>query len=320
MLLKLIPTDTHIPFTRWRVIAFAFSAIMVVSSLTAVALLGFNFGVDFRGGITIEVASDQPINLGEVRNTVTGLGLGNTKVQEVQDFSGSEKGVVVFLQQQQADGAEVDSEVAQQDASDKVQAALKELLGDNIEFRKIEVVGPTVSAELVRSGALAVALSITMMLLYISLRFEWQFGVGAIVALVHDVSITLGMFAVTRLEFNLPIIAAILTIVGYSINDTVVVYDRIRENLRKYKKKDLAELIDLSINETLSRTVMTSGTTLLTLIALFVIGGQVLQGFSFSMIFGILIGTFSSIFVASPFLMATGVKRDWSKAPAPATP
>ncbi|HOP18564.1 MAG TPA: protein translocase subunit SecF [Amphiplicatus sp.] len=320
MLLKLIPTDTHIPFTRWRVIAFAFSAIMVVSSLTAVALLGFNFGVDFRGGITIEVASDQPINLGEVRNTVTGLGLGNTKVQEVQDFSGSEKGVVVFLQQQQADGAEVDSEVAQQDASDKVQAALKELLGDNIEFRKIEVVGPTVSAELVRSGALAVALSITMMLLYISLRFEWQFGVGAIVALVHDVSITLGMFAVTRLEFNLPIIAAILTIVGYSINDTVVVYDRIRENLRKYKKKDLAELIDLSINETLSRTVMTSGTTLLTLIALFVIGGQVLQGFSFSMIFGILIGTYSSIFVASPFLMATGVKRDWSKAPAPATP
>ena len=320
MLLKLIPTDTHIPFTRWRVIAFAFSAIMVVSSLTAVALLGFNFGVDFRGGITIEVASDQPINLGEVRNTVTGLGLGNTKVQEVQDFSGSEKGVVVFLQQQQADGAEVDSEVAQQDASDKVQAALKELLGDNIEFRKIEVVGPTVFAELVRSGALAVALSITMMLLYISLRFEWQFGVGAIVALVHDVSITLGMFAVTRLEFNLPIIAAILTIVGYSINDTVVVYDRIRENLRKYKKKDLAELIDLSINETLSRTVMTSGTTLLTLIALFVIGGQVLQGFSFSMIFGILIGTYSSIFVASPFLMATGVKRDWSKAPAPATP
>lgn len=320
MLLKLIPTDTHIPFTRWRVIAFAFSAIMVVSSLTAVALLGFNFGVDFRGGITIEVASDQPINLGEVRNTVTGLGLGNTKVQEVQDFSGSEKGVVVFLQQQQADGAEIDSEVAQQDASDKVQAALKELLGDNIEFRKIEVVGPTVSAELVRSGALAVALSITMMLLYISLRFEWQFGVGAIVALVHDVSITLGMFAVTRLEFNLPIIAAILTIVGYSINDTVVVYDRIRENLRKYKKKDLAELIDLSINETLSRTVMTSGTTLLTLIALFVIGGQVLQGFSFSMIFGILIGTYSSIFVASPFLMATGVKRDWSKAPAPATP
>ena len=320
MLLKLIPSDTKIPFTRWRAIAFAFSAIMVVASLTAVAMLGFNFGVDFRGGITIEVASDQPIDLGEVRSTVTGLGLGNTKVQEVQDFSGSEKGVVVFLQQQQADGAEVDSEVAQQDASDKVQAALKGLLGDNIEFRKIEVVGPTVSAELVRSGALAVALSIAMMLAYISVRFEWQFGVGAIVALVHDVSITLGMFAVTRLEFNLPIIAAILTIVGYSINDTVVVYDRIRENLRKYKKKDLAELIDLSINETLSRTVMTSGTTLLTLIALFVIGGQVLQGFSFSMIFGILIGTYSSIFVASPFLMATGVKRDWSKAPAPATP
>ena len=173
--------------------------------------------------------------------------------------------------------------------------------------------GPAVSGELIQRGITAVVLAIAMMLLYIWFRFEWQFSLGAIVALVHDVIITLGMFAVTRLEFSLAIIAAILTIVGYSMNDTVVVYDRVRENLRKYKKKNLAEVIDLSINDTLSRTVMTSVTTLLALIALYVIGGENLRGFTFAMIWGVLIGTYSSVFVAAPALLATGVKRDWSK-------
>ena len=176
--------------------------------------------------------------------------------------------------------------------------------------------GPTVSGELVQKGALAVALAIGMMLVYIWLRFEWQFSLGSIIALIHDVIITLGMFSVTRLEFNLAIIAAILTIVGYSMNDTVVVYDRVRENLRKFKQKPLAELIDVSINDTLTRTIMTSGTTMLALIALVIFGGEVLRGFTLAMIWGIVIGTYSSIFVASPFLLATGVKRDWSK-PAP---
>ena len=197
-----------------------------------------------------------------------------------------------------------------------MQEALKTLLGEDVEFRKIEVVGPTVSGELIQKGAIAVALAIGMMLIYIWFRFEWQFSLGAIVALVHDVAITLGMFSVTGLEFNLAIIAAILTIVGYSMNDTVVVYDRVRENLRKFKQKPLTDLLDLSINDTLSRTVMTSVTTLLALGALASLGGEVLRGFTLAMIWGIVIGTYSSIFVASPFLLATGVKRDWSKQPA----
>lgn len=320
MTLKLIPDNTKIPFTKWRYIAFALSAALSIASIAAVATLGLNFGVDFRGGITIEVADDEPIDIGSVRRTVSELGLGNVKVQEIRDFTGGEEGVVVFIEQQKAKGDATDTELAQQSASDRAQEALKALLGEGVEFRKVEVVGPTVSGELMQRGAMAVALAIAMMLIYIWFRFEWQFGIGAIIATIHDVIMTLGMLAVTRLQFNLELIAAILTIVGYSVNDTVVVYDRIRENLRKYKKKDFAELIDLSINETLSRTIMTSGTTLLTLIALYFIGGDVLRGFSFSMIFGILIGTYSSIFVASPFLLATGVKRDWSKAPVTATP
>jgi preprotein translocase SecF subunit len=171
-----------------------------------------------------------------------------------------------------------------------------------------------VSGELVQKGALAVALAIAMMLIYIWLRFEWQFSAGSVIALLHDVIITLGLFAVTRLEFNLSIIAAILTIVGYSMNDTVVVYDRVRENLRKFKQKPLAELIDGSINDTLTRTIMTSGTTMLALAALAIFGGEVLRGFTLAMIWGIVVGTYSSIFVAAPFLLATDVKRDWSKA------
>jgi preprotein translocase SecF subunit len=289
-----------------------FSAVMVISSMIAVATLGLNFGVDFKGGVTIEVADSDPIDLGSVRSKIGGLGLGEVTVTEIQDVGGAEKGVLVTVEQQDVAGDE-DADTAQQDAADQVRAALRELLGEDVEFRKMEVVGATVSGELVQKGILAVVLAIAGMLLYIWLRFEWQFSVGAIVALVHDVTITMGMFAVTRLDFNVATIAALLTIVGYSMNDTVVVYDRVRENLRKYKKMPLRELIDLSINDTLTRTVMTSGTTLLSLIALFFFGGEVLRGFTAAIIFGIVIGTYSSIFVASPFLLLTGVKRDWSK-------
>ncbi|MGE0409427.1 MAG: protein translocase subunit SecF [Amphiplicatus sp.] len=325
MLLKLVPDNTTIPFTKWRHVVIMISAALVVASIAAVATLGLNYGVDFRGGVTIEVAGKQPIDIGAVRSAVTALGLGDVKVQAIQDFAGGEEGVVVFVEQQEAAADNQESsdeskghEIAQQRASQQVQDALRKLLGEDIDFRKIDVVGPTVSGELIQRGALAVALAIGMMLIYIWFRFEWQFSLGSIVALVHDVIITLGMFAVTRLEFNLAIIAAILTIVGYSMNDTVIVYDRIRENLRKYKKRPLIELIDLSINDTLSRTVMTSGTTLLTLIALYVIGGEVLRGFTFAMIWGIVIGTYSSVFVAAPFLLATGVKQERSKEPATA--
>ncbi|MCA8887796.1 MAG: protein translocase subunit SecF [Parvularculaceae bacterium] len=312
MLLKLIPDNTHIPFTNWRFIAMTLSAVMVISSIIAVATLGLNFGVDFKGGVTIEVVDDQPVDLGNVRSTIGALGLGEVNVTEIQDVGGAEKGILVTVEQQDTEAHE-DADAAQQNAADQVREALRQLLGDDVEFRKTEVVGATVSGELVEKGILAVVLAITGMLFYIWMRFEWQFSVGSIVALVHDITITMGMFAVTRLDFNVATIAALLTIVGYSMNDTVVVYDRVRENLRKYKKKPLPELIDLSINETLTRTVMTSGTTLLSLIALFFFGGEVLRGFTAAIIFGILIGTYSSIFVASPFLLATGVKRDWSK-------
>ena len=317
MLLKLIPDQTAIGFTKLRYIAMTFSAILVVASLGAVFTLGFNFGDESRGGVTIEVADDEPIDIGAVRTAVSGLGLGSVDVQEIQDFAGTEKAVIIRISQQQADPSAEDanaSELAQQEAATKVRAALTGLLGDGIDFRKQEIVGPTVSGELVQKGALAVALAIGMMLIYIWLRFEWQFSVGSVIALLHDVIITLGMFAVTRLEFNLSIIAAILTIVGYSMNDTVVVYDRVRENLRKFKQKPLTELIDGSINDTLTRTIMTSGTTMLALAALAVFGGEVLRGFTLAMIWGIVIGTYSSIFVAAPFLLATDVKRDWSKA------
>ncbi|MEZ5893372.1 MAG: protein translocase subunit SecF [Parvularculaceae bacterium] len=311
MLLKLIPDNTTVKFTAMRHVALAVSAALVVASLVALATLGLNFGVDFKGGVTIEVADDQPIDIGAVRSAVGNLGLGSVDVQEIQDFAGADKAVLVRVSQQKSNDASAsENETAQQEAADKVRAALTELLGDGVNFRKTEVVGPTVSGELVQKGAIAVALAILMMLVYIWFRFEWQFSLGAIIALIHDVVITLGMFAVTRLEFNLAIIAAILTIVGYSMNDTVVVYDRVRENLRKFKSKPLAELLDGSINDTLTRTIMTSGTTMLALLALVIFGGEVLRGFTLAMIWGIVIGTYSSIFVASPFLLATGVRRD----------
>ncbi|MEO1135474.1 MAG: protein translocase subunit SecF [Pseudomonadota bacterium] len=320
MLLKLVPDQTHIGFTKMRFVAMALSAFLVVGSLVAVFTIGLNFGVDFRGGVTIEVADDEPIDIGAVRTTVSDLGLGTVDVQEIQDFAGADKAVLVRIGQQPGgDDEAANGDSTQQDARVLAQEALRELLGEGIDFRKVDVVGPTVSGELIQKGALAVALAIAMMLIYIWLRFEWQFSLGAIVALVHDVIITLGMFAVTRLEFNLAIIAAILTIVGYSMNDTVVVYDRVRENLRKFKQKPLADLLDLSINDTLSRTVMTSVTTMLALLVLVIFGGEVLRGFTLAMIWGVVIGTYSSVFVASPFLLATDVKRDWSKvAPASA--
>lgn len=324
MLLKLVPDQTSVPFTKWRSIAAVFSAIMVVGSIFAVTNMGLNFGVDFKGGGTIEVSDTEPIDVEAVRRAVNDLGLGEVRVQETISQNGSASGVSIFVEQQDAAGdaedAEKDGESAQQRASEAVQAAVREILGEGYSLRRADVVGPAVSGELIQKGITAVVLAIGMMLLYIWFRFEWQFSVGAILALVHDVVITLGMFAVTQLEFSLSIIAAILTIVGYSMNDTVVVYDRVRENLRKFKKKTLPDIIDLSINDTLSRTVMTSVTTLLALIALYVIGGDNLRGFTFAMIWGVLIGTYSSVFVASPILLVTGVKRDWSKNPVETAP
>ncbi|GAA6156954.1 MAG: protein translocase subunit SecF [Alphaproteobacteria bacterium] len=298
--LKLVPDDTHIPFLGMRFIALAVSSAMVLGSIAMVIIFGLNFGIDFRGGTMIEIGTEEPADIADLRNRLGGLGLGEVQIQEF----GAPTDVLIRIETQPG------GEGAQRGAIQTV----RDELGDTVEYRRVEVVGPTVSGELIEAGVLAIILAVGMMLVYIWFRFEWQFSVGAVVALVHDVVITLGLFAVLQLEFNLSIIAALLTIVGYSMNDTVVVYDRVREKLRKYKRMPLIELLDLAVNKTLSRTVMTSVTTLLALLSLYIFGGEVIRGFTFAMIWGIIIGTYSSIFVAAPLLLWLGVKRDWSGA------
>lgn len=296
--LKLIPDDTKIPFSRWRYVAVGLSLVVMVAAVVLLVTRGLNFGIDFKGGILIEIATDGPADIGTIRSDLGGLGLGEVQIQEF----GQADDVLIRVQSPEGDDAEK--------ASQAVVEKIKGALGDGVEYRRVEVVGPQVSGELVEDGILAVLVSVALMLLYIWFRFEWQFSLGAVVALVHDVLATIALFCLLQIEFNLQSIAALLTIVGYSMNDTVIVFDRVRENLRKYKKMDLAALIDLSVNQTLSRTVMTSGTTLLALLALYIFGGEVIRGFTFAMIFGIFIGTYSSIFIAGPVLLAVGVSRD----------
>ncbi len=298
MKLRLVPAKTSIPFIQQHILAFVVSSLLAVGSLVMFAGPGLNLGIDFEGGILIEVGTEQPANLGDMRNALSGAGLGEVALQEF----GSPTEVLIRIERQQG------GEKAQQEAVEVVKARLGQEIGQ-VSYRRVETVGPKVSAELGLAALQAVGIAVIAMLVYIWFRFEWQFSVGAVLALVHDVVLTIGMFAVTRIEFNLASVAAILTIVGYSINDTVVVYDRIRENLRKYKQKPIPDLLNLSINETLSRTVMTSVTTLLALFALFFFGGEVIRGFSFAMIWGVLIGTYSSIFVAAPLLLHLKLQR-----------
>ncbi len=297
-----IPLGTKIPFVQQRFIAFTASTVAIVVSIVAFLMLGLNFGIDFRGGTLIEIATEGPADLGSIRATVSGLGLGDVQVQSF----GAPDEVLIRVERQVGEGTQAEN--AQQQAADAVRSALNSSLG-NVDYRRVEVVGPKVSGELVNAGIFAVLGALVCMLIYIWFRFEWQFSVGAVAALAHDVILTIGMFSISRLEFNLSIIAAILTIVGYSMNDTVVVYDRIRENLRRYKRMSLMDVLNQSINETLSRTTITSITTLLALVALFFMGGEVLRGFSFAMIWGVVVGTYSSIFVAAPILLILGVNR-----------
>jgi len=297
--LKLVPDITNWRFMVLHRVAMLASAALMLASVALFFGVGLNYGIDFKGGTLIEIkTTDGPANLGGLRSKLGGLGLGDVQIQTF----GAPDDVLIRVQEQPG------GEKAQQAVVDKVKGAL----GDDVEYRRTEVVGPTVSQELIESGTLAVVLAIFGVLVYIWLRFEWQFSVGAVIALVHDVVLTIGMFSALQIEFGLPIIAAILTIVGYSLNDTVVVYDRVRENLRKYKKMPLPDLIDLSINDTLSRTVVTSVTTLIALLALYILGGEVIRGFVFAMIWGVVVGTYSSIFVAAPLLLMLGVTRDWS--------
>ncbi len=308
MRLKLVPDNTKINFFHGAVFTFGASVVAVILSVVFFLVMGLNFGIDFRGGTTIRTESVQPVSIKAYRDALKPLDIGDVTITEVFDPSfGPEKNVAMVRFEAQ----EGDESVAVATVQ-RIEDALK-VLDPSITFPSVESVGPKVSGELVRTAIEAVVLAIAAVLVYIWLRFEWQFAVGAVAALVHDVLLTIGIFAFFQIPFDLSIIAALLTIVGYSLNDTVVVFDRMRENLRKYKKKPLREVLNLSINETLSRTVMTSLTTLLALIALLVLGGDVIRGFVFAMTWGVIVGTYSSVFVATNILLYLGVKRDWSK-------
>ena len=308
MRLKLVPKNTSFDFfSRWR-IWLGISGLLMALAFISFLLLGLNFGIDFRGGTTIRTQSAQEIDVGAYRDAIAPLDLGDVTITEIFDptFGPDENVAMIRIQ------AQADTEAVSAATVTAVEEVLKNAAPD-IEFVSVESVGPKVSGELIQTAVIAIFLAIGAVLVYIWLRFEWQFALGAVAALVHDVILTIGIFSGLQIRFDLAIIAALLTIVGYSLNDTVVVFDRVRENLRKYKKKDLNEVFNISINETLSRTVMTSVTTLLALISLFVLGGDVIRGFVFAMIWGVIVGTYSSVFVASTILLWLGVKRDWSK-------
>ncbi len=292
--LTLIPAGTKIDFTGRRKIAFAVSLALVALSIVFFVVRGLNFGIDFEGGIMIDVRFETAPDLGDLRSRLSGLGLGEVEIQEF----GEPRDILIRVQRQEGDEKE----------QIKAIEVVKLKLGEGLDYRRTEFVGPKVGAELIVAGTMAVVLALLAMLVYIWFRFEWQFGVGAVIALAHDVIATIGIFSFLQLEFNLSTIAAILAIAGYSINDTVVVYDRVRENLRKFRKMALPEVLNLSINQTLSRTAMTSVTTLLALFSLYFFGGEVIRSFVFAMIWGVFVGTYSSVFVAAPLLIRMNVR------------
>ena len=294
--IRLIPDDTKYPFMRLSRFGFFISGILCAASILLFATIGLNYGIDFKGGTVITIRTlNGPAQVDQLRSTLNGLGLGGVELQQF----GTPSDVLIHL------GAQGDDKLEQ-----AAQAKVKAALGTGVEVRSTETVGPKVSQELTQQAIAAVMLSLLFVLIYLWVRFEWQFAVGAILSLLHDVTLSIGLFTLIGLEFNLSIIAAILTIIGYSLNDTVVVFDRIREFLRKYKSMPLADLIDLSINSVLPRTILTSLATMMALIALYVFGGEVIRGFTFAMIWGVVVGTYSSIFIASPVLILLGTKRE----------
>jgi len=308
MRLKLVRSETNFDFFSKLRLWVGLSLVLLILSLGSVLTQGLNFGIDFLGGTTIRTQSTQAVDVGAYRDSLSVMDLGDVSISEIFDpnFDDDQHVAMIRIQQQSGDDISVN------DVTEDALSALKSF-DPNISFVSVESVGPKVSGELIQTAILAVVLAIGAVLIYIWLRFEWQFAQGAVVALIHDVLLTSGVFSVLQIKFDLAIIAALLTIVGYSLNDTVVVFDRVRENLRKYKKRPLKEVLNISINETLSRTIATSFTTLLALIALFVLGGDVIRGFVFAMIWGVIVGTYSSVFIAAATLLRLGVKRDWSK-------
>ncbi|MFZ4689252.1 MAG: protein translocase subunit SecF [Polymorphobacter sp.] len=297
MPLKIVPDNTNIGFVRVRFIAFALTLLLTLGSIGLLATKGLNLGVDFVGGLTMEVEFKAPPPLDALRTKVDSLGVGTSALQEF----GNPRNILIRLPLPEGDQSAVQKVVA------KVQAGLKGTYGD-VNFRRVESVSGKVSGELIESGLWAVVLSMAAVALFTWFRFEWYFGISTVVALVHDVVVTLGFFALTQLEFDLNVVAAVLTIIGYSLNDKVVIDDRIRENLRKYRTMDIGPIIDLSVNETLPRTVMTSVTLIAALLSMLLLGPDVIFGFTAAMILGIIVGTYSSIFVSSSLLISLGVK------------
>lgn len=289
--------QASLDFTGKRKISLSLSFLLLIGSVFFYMTQGLNFGIDFRGGTLIEIRSPEKVDIASLRGKLSNLNLGDVSIQEF----GQPTDVLIRIQQQEG------GKKAQLEAINSV----KKTLGNTVDYRRVEFVGPKIGDELKRAGFLAVSFALIAILFYMWFRFEWQFGLCAIIALAHDILITVGLFSVLNFEFNLSTLAAVLTIAGYSINDTVVVFDRIRENLRKYKKRDLAEVLNLSINETLSRTVVTSLTTLAALFCLYFLGGEVIKGFSFAMIWGVIIGTYSSIFIAAPILMQFNLRKNF---------
>jgi preprotein translocase subunit SecF/SecD/SecF fusion protein len=300
------PHDLRLPFMHYKGLCFGLSLLAMALSLAVIWTKGFNYGVDFTGGTVIEVQSKTgPADIAGLREKLGALDIGNVQIQSF----GNDTDVLIRIEQQKGGEAEQKAAIAKATAA----------LGAQYEQRRFEAVGPAVSSELRWTGFMAVVAGLVAIVAYVWLRFEWQFALGAIVALTHDVLLVAGIFSALQLEFDLSIVAALLTILGYSVNDTVVVSDRIRENLRKYKRMELDALLDLSINETLSRTILTGCTALAVLLALYIFGGEVIRNFNLAMLLGVLIGTYSSIFIGAPLLGYLGVKRDWA-APTPAAP
>ena len=298
--IRWIKKDLKIDFLKIKNIATILSIIAIISSLFFLVYKNLNFGIDFKGGTLIEIKKDNDLTISEIRNQLSELDIGDIQIQTF----GSDDVILIRIENSSNLVANADMSTIE---------IIRPNLGDNITIQRTEIVGPKVSSELIQKGIIAIVIAVFLMLFYIWIRFEWQFSIGAVTALIHDVFITMGIFSLLQIEFNLSIIAALLTIIGYSMNDTVVVYDRIRENLRKYKQMNIYDLINQSLNETMSRTLLTSVTTLLALFSLYFLGGEVLRGFTLAMIIGVFIGTYSSVFIASQIVLYLNVKRDWSK-------
>lgn len=310
MRLKLVRDVTSIDFFSRAKLWLGLSGFLVVLAFASFMLQGLNYGIDFSAGTILRTKTTENISISDYRQALGELDIGDFSITDVYDPTFEDNEFVRMVRFQGKD----DEEVASVETMNSVESALR-AIDPNISFTAGGSVGPKVSQELIQSAVIAVILAIVVVLIYIWIRFEWQFALGAVLALVHDVILTIGIFSEFQIKFDLAIIAALLTIVGYSLNDSVVVFDRVRENLRKYKSQPLREVLNRSINETLSRTLMTSVTTLIALLTLLVLGGDVIRGFVFAMTWGVIVGTYSSVFVASAVIYVLGVKRDWSKTP-----